>query len=113
MLQLDLSIIIIVFAALGFFTMGYFVGRAGKAGRTIIYKSDYTEELKNLPTGQSSKYVKTVLDNYPSDGIRAINEPSGVVMRPTAKELKKMNEDEITKKAKEEVAKAFKEEPVL
>lgn len=99
---------------MGFFTMGFLIGRSGRQKETIYIENgdkdmEYYEEKKNPPTIE-----KTFNDPfYPKDGIRSIDEPSGVIMRPTAQELNQMNEDDATKQAKQEVAKAFKnEEPI-
>lgn len=91
---------------MGFFTMGFLIGRSGR--KEIIVHTEPTDR----PIGETQAKIEYPKD-YPKDGIRAIDEPSGVIMRPTAQELNQMNEDDATKAAKAEVAKAFEnEEPI-
>lgn len=106
---------------MGFFTMGYLIGR--NSGYTSGYSDaerKYSPEInggkvyRSMQAGENI-YTGSMVGHatYPKDGIRSVDEPSGVILRPTAQELNQMNEDEATKAAKAEVAKAFEnEEPI-
>lgn len=112
MFQLDLTIILVVLNSLVFFGFGYYVGRDK---RPIIHIEEHVEDPnwgKNIyPNFDPTIHVKPtgpkLGDFEPS------NEPSGAIYRPTAKELKKIHEDDATREAKEAVADTLRnaEEP--
>lgn len=113
MIQLALIIGSVIFFAMAFFTMGFLIGK--KNSQTYIVKGDKITLSKPLeealPTNAKVE-IKTPR-GYPKGGIRStftIDEPSGLVIRPTAAELKKMDEDEITRANKDAVAEVFKNE---
>lgn len=117
MFQLDLTIIIIVLNSLTFFGLGYLLSnRECKSKHTLTIRNmeKLYEETKEFETPiggmERIEYAPPQpRDNYPTDGIRyqSVNEPSGIITRPTAEELKVMGEDEETKAAKRAIAETF------
>lgn len=87
----------------GFFALGYWIGSRDIKGAM--------QDLEKIRRAYSSLHPDVHFDEkaslfekslgervYPE--IDIFNEPSGVVYRPTVEELKKMNEDQVTKEVK-------------
>lgn len=133
MIQLIILIAAIIFFAMVFFTLGYFSGKKNGYDRGYataatdfipalnggkVYKTAIAGENINKGDMLTAKEVKDFVDavnppGYPKDGLRStftIDEPSGPIYRPTQKELKKMQEDDITRANKEAVAEVFSNE---
>jgi len=121
MFNTDITIIVIMLNSLTFFAVGYWV--AWKVYRPHLLHDKNYDDLVSIGGMARTTYEKSpnvsetpvgTPPNCPADGIRSnsrfpiVDEPSGVVMRPTAAELKIMNEDEITKENKAAVAEAIK-----
>lgn len=112
-MQLALIIIFVMFNSLTFFALGYFLGNKEKKTTIAIMDDPKDAEviIESDRTVKNNTSPPTV--GYPKSGIRStftIDEPSGPVMRPTAAELRKMEEDEIIRENKEAVAEVFKNE---
>lgn len=111
MFQLALIIGCVIFFAMAFFTLGFIIGKQ-LAKDNYIYTATDTKIYKKDEKG-AFKEVPIAPPGYPKGGIRStftIDEPSGPVMRPTASELRKMEEDEITRANKDAVAEVFRNE---
>lgn len=102
MLQTDLTIIIVILNSLTFFGLGYWLG--SKEKKTSIAIMDDWKDAEVI----IDKVGKTEYQTAPNN-TQVFDEPSGVVYRPTAQELKKMNEEESVKQEKEAVAALFKQ----
>ena len=110
-MQFYLFFIILLVCGMGFFTMGFFVGKSIKKTVVVIDKANpqgETKETIEVPLHTTEDNILKVA-GYPKNGIRyqPIDEPSGIVYRPTQEELKLMGEDEQTKEAKHAVAQTF------
>lgn len=103
--------IIIATGAYGllFFAFGYFVGQRDR--HTTIKTITKDEDGITTKEEIQERYINTrqAPVDYPPDGIFS-DEPSGPVIRPTASELKKINEDETTREIKEAMAQTIREE---
>ncbi|HEX9059115.1 MAG TPA: hypothetical protein VF941_02955 [Clostridia bacterium] len=93
---------------MGFFTLGFFIGKSLKKTVVIFDKETNTQEEKEVPISTSEDDILKVA-GYPKNGIRyqPVDEPAGIVYRPTAEELKLMGEDEVTKESKKAMAETF------
>lgn len=113
MIDLFTAISLIILAG-GFFTLGYWVGSSHIKGAM--------QDLEKIRRAYSSLHPDVHFDEkvslfdispgervYPE--IHIFNEPSGVVYRPTALELKKMNEDQVTKEVKAAMKETFDNAP--
>jgi len=109
MMQFYLFFLIMLIFSFGFFGLGFFVGKSLKKTIVIIDKQTGEEEIKEVPSDTKEQDILAVA-GYPKNGIRyqpPVDEPSGIVYRPTTEELKLMGEDEQTKEAKRAVAQTF------
>jgi hypothetical protein len=100
-MQLILFIILAVFSGMALVGIGFFLG--------YLFGKQKDEILEMHNTYLDQPFKKEV--NNDSQTETNSNEPSGIVMRPTPQELKKMNEDTQIKQAKEALKETFDNEP--
>lgn len=107
-MQFYLFFAIMFVFGMGFFVLGLSVGKSMKKTVVIIDKETGTQEEKEVPASTTEDDILKVA-GYPKNGIRyqPVDEPAGIIYRPTAEELKLMGEDEVTKESKRAMAETF------